>query len=449
VDQNEDALRQLNRFVWTQAELGLAEHRSSEEIQRLLSAHGFHIEKGVAHMPTAFVASYGSGKPVIALLAEYDALPGMSQKAEPLRAERVAGASGHACGHSVLGAASVGAAVATRYAMEAHDLPGTVRLYGTPAEETGIGKTYMVKEGSFADCDAALHWHPGDRNSVAFSLSKAVISVKYTFAGRAAHASLSPHEGRSALDAVELMNVAANMLREHLKEDARIHYVITDGGGQPNVVPRVAQVWYYLRANVHEDAEYLFQRMEKIAQGAALMTGTQVQIHVDSDTHELLPNRPLSELIYRNFLLIGPPRFTDEEQAFARKTQEPLVAARGSPMETALSSEIEALPDTPHLIRASTDVGDVSWVVPTSGLRAACYTLGAPGHSWQIVACTGTSIGEKGLMVAAKVLAACTIDLLSNPALITASQDDFQKRRGNKPFKTLVPKEQHAPAKIR
>lgn len=449
VDHNEGILRQLNHFVWTEAELGLAEHRSSQELQRLLSANGFRIEKGVAHMPTAFVASYGSGEPIIALMAEYDALPGMSQKAEPRRAERIAGGNGHACGHSALGTASVGAAVATRHAMEAHNLPGTVRLYGTPAEETGIGKTYMVKEGLFADCDAALHWHPGDRNSVAFSRSKAVISVKYTFEGRAAHASLSPQEGRSALDAVELMNVAANFLREHLKEDTRIHYVITDGGGQPNVVPRVAQVWYYLRANTHEDAEYLFERMDKIAQGAALMTETEVKVHLASDTHELMPNRPLSELVHRNFLLVGPPRFSDEERAFARKTQEPLVAARRSPIEMALSSKIEILPDRPRLIKASTDVGDVSWTVPTSGLRTACYTRGAPGHSWQIVACTGTTIGEKGLLVAAKVLAASTIDLLSNPAIVAAGKQDFRKRRGDKPYRTLIPKEQHAPKNIR
>ncbi|MBI4604451.1 MAG: amidohydrolase, partial [Planctomycetes bacterium] len=245
VDRNQKALFDLNRFIWEAAEVGLEERRSAAEMARLLEAHGFRIERGVAGMPTAFIASWGSGKPVIAILAEYDALPGMSQAAEPRKAPVVAGGAGHACGHSVFGAASAGAAIAARHAMERRGLKGTLRLYGTPAEETGIGKTYMVKEGLFDDCDAALHWHPSDRNAVAFSLSKAVISVKYRFAGLAAHASLSPQDGRSALDAVELMNIGANFLREHLKEDARIHYVITDGGGQPNVVPGAAEVWYY------------------------------------------------------------------------------------------------------------------------------------------------------------------------------------------------------------
>jgi aminobenzoyl-glutamate utilization protein B len=314
IDAHEKALNSLNRAIWDAAEVGLEERRSSAELIRFLEQHGFRIEKGVAGMPTAFVASYGSGSPVIALLAEYDALPGMSQRTEPERKPLVEGGSGHACGHSVFGTASVAAAAAAREAMEKNGLRGTLRLYGTPAEETGIGKSYMVKEGLFRDCDAALHWHPGDKNAVSFSLCKAVISVKYTFEGLPAHASLSPQDGRSALDGVELMNIGANYLREHVKEDARIHYVITDGGGQPNVVPPRAQAWYYLRSNTHKDAEQLFQRMEKIAKGAALMTETSVKITIESDSHELLPNRPLSEAIQRNLDLIGPPAFTEEEK---------------------------------------------------------------------------------------------------------------------------------------
>ncbi|HVR73256.1 MAG TPA: amidohydrolase [Planctomycetota bacterium] len=449
VDDNKKALFALHRFVWEAAEVGLEEERSSAEMARVLGEHGFRVERGAADMPTAFVASYGSGKPVIAILAEYDALPGMSQAAEPRPSPRVEGGAGHACGHSVLGAASAGAAIAVRYAMESYRIKGTLRLYGTPAEETGIGKTYMVKEGLFSDCDAALHWHPSDRNVVTYSHSKAVVSVKYTFQGLAAHASFSPQDGRSALDAVELMNIGANYLREHLKEDARIHYVITAGGGQPNVVPPTAQVWYYLRANSHRDVEALFARMEKIARGAALMTETEVKVQVDSDSHELLPNRVISEILQLNLEEVGPPSFTEAEREFARKTQEPLVVARGCAFVKALSDSIEPLSAEPDLIRASTDVGDVSWMVPTSGIRVACYAQGAPGHSWQIVAATGMSIGEKGLETAMRTLALSAVDLLQKPELVEAAQAELAERRKKEPYTTLVPKEQKAPRRIR
>ena len=449
LDENRQRFFDLNRFIWEKAELGLEETDSSQALIRVLEENGFQIERGVSSMPTAFIASYGSGKPVIAVLAEFDALPGMSQKALPQRGALVEGGNGHACGHSVFGSASVAGAIATRRAMEKYGIKGTLRLYGTPAEETGIGKTYMVKEGLFSDCDVALHWHPGSTTNVAYSLSKAIVSVKYTFEGLPAHASLSPHDGRSALDAVELMNVASNYLREHLMEDARIHYVVTDGGGQPNVVPPRAQVWYYLRANDHEDVESMFRRMENIARGAALMTETVVKIKIDSDSHELVPNRPLSELIYRNLELVGPPKFDDSEREFARSTQAPLVEARGKPIDRALSNTIEPLPAHPDLVKASTDVGDVSWMVPTGGFRVACYTYGAPGHSWQIVACTGMSIGEKGLLVAAKTMSASVLDLLMQPRVLKAAREDFRVRRAGKKYTSLIPKDQKPPVKIR
>ena len=449
VDSDMERLVTINRSIWTAAEVGLEERASSATLIEYLESNGFRVEAGVAGMPTAFIASWGSGAPVVALLAEYDALPGMSQRAEPARQALVEGGAGHACGHSVFGTASAAAAVATREAMERHGLAGTVRLYGTPAEETGIGKTYMVKDRLFDDCDVALHWHPGFETQATFSRSKAVVSVKYTFHGLAAHASLSPHDGQSALDGVELMNIGANYLREHVKEDARIHYVITDGGGQPNVVPPRAQVWYYLRADDHDDVEYLFARLEKIARGAALMTETRVEIEVASDSHELVPNRVISEIVHRNLERVGPPRFTAEEEAFARATQAPLVELRGAELPRALAQDIVSLADEPDLIRASTDVGDVSWTVPTGGCRVACYTWGAPGHSWQIVACTGTSIGEKGLAVAAKAHAASAIDLLASPDLVRAAKEDFRRWRGERPYTSLIPPEQRAPVKIR
>ncbi len=445
ITQNDARLVAVNRRIWQLAELGLQEHQSSATLSDWLGENGFTVEKGVAHMPTAFIASYGSGKPVIAILAEFDALPGLSQKAAPEREAREDNANGHGCGHSVFGTASTAAAIALRHAMAKHNLPGTIRLYGTPAEETGIGKIYLVKAGRFDDCDAVLHWHAGDRTQSSFGFTKALVSVKYGFRGLAAHASRSPHEGKSALDAVELMNVAANFLREHVPEDARMHYVITDGGGQPNVVPPTAQVWYYLRADKHHTVEYMFQRLADIAKGAALMTGTTVESQVDSDTHEILPNWPLAQLIQKNLELVGPPQFNEEEKAFARKTQEPLP----NKPELALAETIEKLSAEPEQGKASTDVGDVSWKVPTIGFTVATHTLGAPGHSWQIVACTGGTIGEKGMAIAAKTLTYSAIELLQSPALLKQARADFEQRKAGYNFISLIPEGQRAPASIR
>jgi len=445
IKQNDAKAKEVNQRIWSLAELGLVEHQSSQTLSEWLTMHGFTIERGVANMPTAFVASYGSGKPVIAILAEFDALPGLSQKASPVREEREGAANGHACGHSIFGTASTTAAIAARYAMAKHNLKGTLRLYGTPAEETGIGKIYMVKEGLLNDCEAVLHWHAADETRSAYGTTKALVSMKFNFRGLAAHASRSPHEGKSALDAVELMNVGANFLREHLPEDARLHYVITDGGGQPNVVPPAAQVWYYLRANKHRDVESMFERLRDIAKGAALMTATTMDLQVDSDTHEILPNLPLSQVIHQNLEIIGAPKFTEEEKAFARKTQEPLPG----PFKYALSEIIEKVPEEPEQGRASTDVGDVSWMTPTGGLTAASYTFGAPGHSWQIVACTGTSIGEKGMFVAAKALAYSALDLFTQPDLIKQARADFEQRKAGYNFISLIPAGQKAPAKIK
>jgi len=445
IKQNETKAKEVNQRIWNLAELGLTERQSSQTLSDWLAANDFTVEKGVANMPTAFIASYGSGKPVIAILAEFDALPGLSQKVSPVREEREGAANGHACGHSIFGTASTAAAIAARHAMAKHNLKGTIRLYGTPAEETGIGKIYLAKEGRFNDCDAVLHWHAADVTRSSYGTTKALVSIKFSFHGLAAHASRSPHEGKSALDGVELMNIGANFLREHLPEDSRVHYVITDGGGQPNVVPPAAQVWYYLRADKHRDVEYMFQRLTEIAKGAALMTGTAVDWHVDSDTHEILPNLPLSQVIHKNLALIGAPKFTDEEKNFARKTQEPL---RGQ-FKYALSEVLEKLPEEPEQGKASTDVGDVSWMVPTGGLTAASYTYGAPGHSWQIVACTGMSIGEKGMFVAAKALTYSALDLFTKADLIKQARADFEQRKAGYDFVSLIPAGQKAPEKIR
>ncbi len=446
IDGNAETLKRVNRNIWSYAETGLKEFKSSRELINLLKDNGFTVEEGVAGMPTAFVASYGSGRPVIGILAEYDALPGLSQDASSERRERPGVEAGHGCGHSVYGTASTGAAIAVKQAMESGRVEGTVRLYGTPAEETLIGKTYMLRDGLFKTDDAILSWHTGDRTVVLYGYTKAMVSVKFRFSGLPAHASVAPHAGRSALDAVELMSVGVNYMREHIEEDARIHYVITNGGGQPNVVPPEAEVWYYIRANKHQDVERYFKWVETIARGAALMSRTKLAaVQIDADAHEKLPNRTLSEVIHKNLEQIGAPQFSAQEKDFARQTQ----ASLEGKLDKALSETVEPLLEEPGQGLGSTDLGDISWFVPLGNLRVASYTYGAPGHSWQIAACTGTSIGEKGLMVAAKVLATSAIDLYLSPQLREKVQADFQKIRDPLEYHTLIPEGQKAPKEIR
>jgi aminobenzoyl-glutamate utilization protein B len=448
IESRQAELREVNQKIWEFAEVGLEEVRSSALLVEKARAAGFKVRVGVADMPTAFVAEFGSGKPVIGILAEYDALPGLSQKVTPEREPVVADAPGHGCGHSGLGTGALGAAIAVKTAMEKHKLPGTIRLYGTPAEETLIGKVYMTLAGEFDDLDACLHWHPGGRNDVWNGESKAAVSAKFTFTGLTAHASGSPDRGRSALDAVELMNVGANYMREHLKEDARVHYVITNGGGAPNVVPAKATVWYYVRANQHSDVERNFAWLKDIAEGAAKMTRTTVSVQIDTDCHEIIPNDPLAAVLHANLERVGPPKFTPEEHAFARRLQESVTREFGTTFSVALDEEVH------RTARGgggggSTDVGDVSWHVPTCGLRTACFAFNAPGHSWQNVAAIGSTIGEKGTIYAAKVLACSMLDLLEDPRTLAAAKADFAKRMEGKKYVTLIPEGQKAPKSIR
>jgi len=447
IDANASTLNRVNRNIWGWAETGLEEFKSSKELQDLLRSNGFTVESGVAGMPTAFVASYGTGRPVIGILAEFDALPGLSQDATAERKARPEVMAGHGCGHSVFGTASTAAAIGVKQALASGAIKGTVKLFGTPAEETGIGKTYMLREGLFKDVDTILSWHAGDRTAASWDFSKAIVSVKFKFEGLPAHASTSPHQGKSALDAVELMNVGVNFMREHVKEDTRIHYVITNGGGQPNVVPPSAEVWYYLRANKHTDVEEYFVWLSEIARAAAAMSRTKlIETRVDSDMHEVLPNRTLTEVIQRNLELVGPPVFDEREKAFARAIQKDL---KPQPA-LALAERVEPLPTgPPDQGLHSTDVGDLTWFFPVGQLTVATYAYGAPGHSWQIVACTGMSIGEKGMMVAAKTLAGSAIDLYRTPDLIQRARDDQKKMMGSSKYTTLIPEGQKAPKTIR
>jgi aminobenzoyl-glutamate utilization protein B len=413
--------------IWSLAELGYQERRSSELLQGELRKAGFSVQAGIAGMPTAFVASYGSGKPVIGVLAEFDALPGLSQAAAAERKPLVEHAPGHACGHHLFGTASVAAAVAVKEWMARTGHPGTLRVYGTPAEEGGGGKIYMVRAGLFDGVDAALDWHPGAENDAGPGASLANKSGKFRFRGVAAHAAASPWSGRSALDAVEAMDHMVNMMREHVPDGTRIHYVITNGGSAPNVVPDFAEVYYYVR---HADAKLvleIWERIEKAAQGAATGTGTTVDLEVINGVYALLPNEPLARAIDANLRRVGGVAYTPEERAFATRIQASLANAGTLPPADE-ATRVKPFGRAPG--GGSTDVGDVSWVVPNSGFSTATWVPGTPAHSWQAVAAGGMSIGHKGMLNAAKTMAMSVYDLLSTPQLVAAARADFERQRG-------------------
>lgn len=443
VETSSDAFSGVNRDIWGFAEPSLLERKSAERLVALLEENGFRVTRGVADMPTAFVAEWGAEGPIVGILAEYDALPGLSQQASSERAPIVPEGYGHGCGHSVFGTAATFGGLAVKEAMERTGIAGRIRVYGCPAEELLVGKVYMARAGLFDDLDAAITWHPSDKTRAALGSGKAMVSVHYTFAGVAAHASTSPHRGRSALDAVELMNVGVNYMREHIKEDARLHYVITEGGQQPNVVPPRASVWYYIRADAHGDVEEYLAWVDQIAQAAAQMTQTRlIERKLDTDCHEVVPNRAIAEALDRNLRQVGAPRFSDEEKAFAERIRATIPDA---PAGSALRDEVLPLETEPRRGGGSTDVGDVSWLVPTEQFVATTQAHGCPGHSWQITACTGTSIGEKGGMVAAKTLACTALELLADADLRERAKQEFKQRRGDVPYRLLIPADQKPP----
>jgi aminobenzoyl-glutamate utilization protein B len=410
--------------IWGFAELGYQERKSSALLQQELRAAGFDVRAGVADIPTAFVATYGSGAPVIGVLAEFDALPGLSQAAVPERKPLVPFAPGHACGHHLFGTASVAAAIAAKDWMARTGRKGTLRVYGTPAEEGGGGKIYMVRAGLFDDADVVLDWHPGAENDAGPGSSLANKSGKFRFRGTAAHASAAPWQGRSALDAVEAMNHMVDMLREHVPDGTRIHYVITNGGAAPNVVPDFAEAYYYVR---HADAAQVlavWERVEKAAQGAALGTDTKVEVEVVNGVYALLPNESLARAIDANLRRVGGVRYTAEERAFAER----LGATLPSRRDPAEAERVK--PFARSDAGGSTDVGDVSWVVPNSGFSTATWVPGTPAHSWQAVAAGGTSIGHKGMLVAAKTMAMSVQDLFTQPELVRRARAEFAERRG-------------------
>ena len=425
IDARQSEYTALARRIWELAEVGYQEEQSAAALQQTLREAGFTLEAGVAGMPTAFVASAGAGKPVIGVLAEFDALPGLSQAAVPERRPIARGAPGHACGHHLFGTASVAAAVAVREWLHAYEQPGTIRLYGTPAEEGGAGKVYMTRAGLFDDVDVVLHWHPSDRNKAGTATTLANKSAKFRFHGHSVHAAFAPHRGRSALDGVEAMNYMVNLLREHVEEEARLHYVITHGGMAPNVVPEFAEVFYYVRHVDGRRVEETWQRVVAAAEGAARGTGTRVEYEVIHGIHSLLPNEVLARLVDTNLRRIGGVTYSEEEQRFALALQETL-GERPLPLGSQQGVQAFAF----QARRSSTDVGDVSWVVPTAGFSTATWVPGTPAHSWQAVAAGGMSIGVKGMLVAAKTLSLTAIDLLTQPEVIQHAWTEFEKRRG-------------------
>ncbi|MEL6923925.1 MAG: amidohydrolase [Bacteroidota bacterium] len=435
--EQEDRYRSIAKQIWSYAELGYQEEKSSTLLKSTLEKEGFKIESGVAEIPTAFVASYGSGSPVIAILGEYDALPGVSQAAVPQRQEMETGGAGHACGHHLCGTGSAAAAIAVRQWLEQSGQSGTIRFYGTPAEEGGAGKVYMVRAGLFDDVDAVLHWHPGSSNGASAASSLANKSAKFRFRGIASHAAASPQNGRSALDGVEAMNYMVNLMREHVLPDSRIHYVITRGGEAPNVVPEFAEVFYYCRHPEMSVVKENFERIVKAAEGAAMGTGTTVDYEVIHGLYNVLPNETLSEIMYKNLQSVGGVHYDETETAFAEKIMESYTFEKKSPIESA--NKIQPYQVINKGRGGSTDVGDVSWAVPTAGMRAATWVPGTSAHSWQAVAAGGMSIGHKGMMVAAKTLTLTAIDIYLNPSVTkTARKELIEKRGENFVYKSLL-----------
>ena len=452
-----DSLIEISDRIWEFAETGLEEEKSSSLLIETLEKAGFTVDTGVADMPSAFVASYGSGKPVIAILGEYDALPGLSQAAVPVREPvNAGGLPGHGCGHNLLGTGSLGGVLAVKEAIGAGDAKGTIRYYGCPAEETFNSKGYMIQAGLFNDVDISLTWHPGFFNMLNEMTALAMNSVVFKFYGKTAHAAGDPENGRSALDAVELMNIGANYLREHIITDARLHYVITNGGDAPNVVPAFAEVWYFVRAPERYQVDEIYNRVIKVAEGATSMTETKMEIDFLSGTYNPRHNSIVNDVVRSKMEIVGPPVFNEKEREFAIELIKTLPEGsmdgykRFIPpefMEMAMKILSQPLNDVilPSIgkgmvMPGSTDVADVSWATPLSEFNTACHVMGSPGHSWQNAAASGMSIGHKGMVIAAEVLALSAIEFMNNPELVEKAQKELEEMIKDTPYKSPFPK---------
>ncbi|MDG1896386.1 MAG: amidohydrolase [Fuerstiella sp.] len=444
IDARREDSWQIAQNIWSAAEPGYQETFSSALLANTLEGAGLKIRRHVAEIPTAFTAEFGEGKPVIGILGEFDALPGLSQTSDPQRTPRDDGNSyGHGCGHHLFGTASAAATIAIVQQIQAKKLSGTVRFYGCPAEEGGSAKVFMVEAGLFDDCDAVLHWHPSSRNAAGDKSSLARMAVKFRFRGKSAHAAGAPEQGRSSLDAVELTNHAAQLLREHTPEYTRIHHVVTAGGDAPNVVPAFAEVYYYIRHPEAKILRPLYTRLELCAKAGALATETELEIGFEGGIREIMPNQTLSRVVANRLRELNDLTYTEDDMKFVARIREAI------PQPKPLQSirEVENVSGT--VGKGSTDVGDVSWVVPTSGFSTACWVPGTPGHSWQAVACGGNRIAEQGMHLAARTLALAAVDLFTSPETLRQAAAELRERRGDVEYQSLMQPGQKPPLKYR
>ena len=436
---------QISRTIWEYAEVGYQETRSSALLREHLEKAGFRVTANIGGVPTAFVAEWGSGKPVVGIMGEFDALPELSQDAVPGRKPLVTGAPGHGCGHNLLGTAAAFAAVAAKQYMEQNRLMGTIRFYGTPAEEGGGGKIYMARAGAFTGTDVVLTWHPGSSNHAALTSSLANISAKFRYTGQAAHASSAPSAGRSGLDAVSLMNHAVELLREHIPQESRVHYIITRGGAAPNIVPEIAESYYYARHPRMAVLDGIWERVLKCARAGELATETRLEIETINSVWEVLPNHALGALLDKNLRFAGGVKYTPEELAFAEELRKSL----DTPSDPLGSQETIRPQSEARALGGSTDVGDISWMLPTAQFIAATWVPGTPAHSWQSTACSGMSIGQKGMLVAAKTLAMTALDVIHDPKQVDAARASFDKRRAGTTYRSRLPESQKPPLNYR
>ncbi|MFC2087260.1 amidohydrolase [Bacteroidota bacterium] len=435
VEKHSQELIYLSDQIWAFAETALREYKSSKVLSDYAEEQGFSVKRGIAGMPTAFIAEYGSGKPLIGILGEYDALPGLSQKAIAEKEAVVDGAAGHGCGHNLFGAASLGSALAIKELMEQGKLNGTVRFYGTPAEEAVGGKIYMAREGLFNDLDVCLDWHPDLKIKANTQSSQALIDFTVEFYGKTAHAALDPWNGRSATDGMELFLHGVNMLREHVRPSVRMHYAIQKAGDVPNVVPEYARVWMWIRDSKQDGINEVFSRVQDIAKGAQLMAGVESSVSQPSGMHELLVNRTGAKALQKNLELLGPIQYSETEIEFAKTIQQ-----NADVEPSGINGMIHPLEETKeHPPGGSTDVGDVSWIVSVITLRTTTAPENIPWHSWAVVACGGMSIGHKGLLFSSKALAMTMVDLYENEKLIAEIKNEFIEKKGDKVYKTTLP----------
>jgi aminobenzoyl-glutamate utilization protein B len=439
LDRNAPAIKALGAELWGTPELSYREFKSSRALVHYLEANGFTVTTNAAGLPTAFVASAGRGTPVIAFWTEEDALAGMSQKALPTREPIVTGGAGHACWHNLIGPSTAAAAVTVAQFLQRTGTTGTIRVYGTPAEETGGGKDFMLDAGTFKDVDVLLGWHPSTSTRTEFEYSKAMTEMHFHFTGVASHASVAPDKGRSALHAVELMNAGVNALREQLKEDARVQYVISNGGGEPNVIPADAESWYIVRADKHDEVADVVQWISEIARGAAMMTRTQLDVRVDNDQPEVLPNRPLAEVLDRNLHMVGAPIFREEDKLLTHR----LLEGTGRDPQPA-RADVVTLPVEPTQEAYSTDLGNTSWAIPTERFAVTPSPYVILPHTWQATVNSATA-GLEAIPTAAKTLAATAIDLFRSPGVIAAAKKDFINRTSGRSYKLLTPPNRKPP----